>query len=123
MRSTELGIMKDNLDVYSAFAGAVAALLKGIKHRLSMRQVILSLVIASILSWSTIGVLQYFFSSTDPKITILVSFSVGWVANELTDILDEFVKDKVPVLLEIIFRIKPNKKKDEENGEKQSEGK
>lgn len=115
--------MKDNLDVYSAVAGAVAALLKGIKHRLSMRQVILSLLIASILSWSTIGVLQYFFSSTDSKITILVSFSVGWVANELTDILDEFVKDKVPVLLEVIFRIKPNKKKDEENGEEQSEGK
>jgi hypothetical protein len=108
--------MKDNLDVISAFAGACAALLKGIKHRLNMRQIAISLIIASILAWGTIGILQYFFASTDPKITILVSFSVGWVANELTDILDEFVKEKVPVILENLFKIKPKNKGDNEKG-------
>jgi hypothetical protein len=42
---------------------------------------------------------------------------VGWVANELTDILDEFVKEKVPVILENLFKIKPKNNGDnEKNG-------
>lgn len=105
--------MKDNLDFWSAIAGALAALLKGLKHRLKMRQLLLSLAVASIMAWGTIGVLQYWFSSNniDPRIVILVSFSVGWVANELTDILDEFVKTRLPIMLEGMFKFKSNDKK------------
>ena len=36
------------------------------------------------------------------RATILVSFAVGWVANELTDILDKFVKDAYDIFIAYI---------------------
>lgn len=108
--------MKDNLDLWSAFAGALAALLKGIKHKLKMKQLILSLVVAAVLAWGTIGLLQYFFASKDidVKVIILTSFSVGWIANEITDVLDEFAKNELPRILRSIFRRSPKKKEEDE---------
>lgn len=85
--------MKNNIDLYSVGVGIMAAIMKGIKHRLDMRTFILGIVIAAILSYLTIGLLDWFVSDLPPRVVILVSFCVGWVANELTDILDQFVKD------------------------------
>lgn len=85
--------MKNNIDLYSVCVGVMAAVMKGIKHKLDMRTFILGIVIAALLSFLTIGLLDWFIADLPPRVVILVSFCVGWVANELTDILDQFVKD------------------------------
>ena len=80
-------------DVLSILIGMIGALLKGIKIKANTFSVILVIIIAGIFSYSTIGIIETFFSDVSPKITILVAFCVGWVANEITSKLDEFVND------------------------------
>jgi hypothetical protein len=79
-------------DLWAVSVGVLGALLKGLKKRLSMRTMIIQVLVGGILAYGTIGVIDTFFSGLDSKIVIVVSFSIGWVANELTEYLDSSIK-------------------------------
>jgi len=85
--------MKDNIDLYAVLIGMIGSLLKGLKHKLKLRQLIITMIAAGVLAFGTIGMLDWFFSDLEPRILIVASFAVGWVANELTDVLDDVVRD------------------------------
>lgn len=80
-------------DLLSMAVGMVGALLKGLKSRLHFTSVILGMMIAGILTFSIIGVIEQFYQTLSPKFVILISFCVGWVANEITSKLDSMVND------------------------------
>ena len=90
--------MRDNIDLYAVLIGMIGSLLKGLKHKLKLRQLIITMIAAGVLAFGTIGMLDLFFSGLEPRILIVASFAVGWVANELTDILDDVVRDTYDLL-------------------------
>ena len=67
--------------------------MKGLKKRLKLQTILVGMVVAGILSFSLIGVVEIFYHDMTPKLTILVSFIVGWLANELTDKIDLMFDD------------------------------
>lgn len=83
--------LEDN-DLWAVGVGVIGSLLKGLKKRLGMRALLIQVVLGAILAYGTIGVIDTFFAGMDQKIVIVISFSVGWVANELTEYLDETIK-------------------------------
>lgn len=102
--------MRDNLDLWAIMVGILASLLKGIKNKLASRELIIAGIIGGLLAWGTLGIIDFLFGNQDPRIIMLVSFSVGWIANELTDVLDQVVKDAYALLYDYI-KSKLNKKK------------
>jgi uncharacterized membrane protein YeiB len=86
-------------DLFSIIFGAGAAVLKALKLKLSWRSILLSMCVAGVMAYGTIGVLALFFDKMSPKILVLASFSIGWVANELTSKLDSFVNDFYDVII------------------------
>ena len=59
------------------------------KKKLKYQSILIGVVVAGILSFSLIGVIEIFYTDLNPKIIIGISFVVGWVANELTEKIDE----------------------------------
>jgi len=90
--------MKENTDLFSLGVGLIASLLKGIKKRLKMRPLIVGTISGAILAWGTLGVVEFFMHDLDLKIVILVSYIAGWVASEITDVLDESVRDAYDII-------------------------
>jgi len=86
-------MIKDNTDLWAVLVGTIASLMKGIKRKLNGQQLIIALITGGVLAWGTLGVIDMFFGQLEPKVIMLVSFAVGWVANEITDVLDDTVKD------------------------------
>jgi hypothetical protein len=86
-------------DLISVAIGVVGALLKGIKKKFQTTTIVIGLIIAGVMTYATIGVLEMYFSELSPKITILISFCVGWVANEITEKLDDFVNDMYTIVM------------------------
>jgi hypothetical protein len=82
----------------------IGALLKGIKKRFNWGSIILSMLVAGILTYSVTGILAFFYSDVDPKIIVLISFIVGWVANELTEVMDEIVGDVYEIFINWLKR-------------------
>lgn len=80
-------------DLIAMSIGMIGALMKGIKKRLKLQTILVGMVVAGILSFSLIGVIEIFYQELTPKLTILVSFVVGWLANELTDKIDLMFDD------------------------------
>ena len=67
--------------------------MKGLKRKLKAQQLIIALITGGVLAWGTLGIIDMFFGELEPKVIMLVSFAVGWVANEITDVLDDTIKD------------------------------
>lgn len=82
----------DYTDLCSVGVGLIGSLMKGIKKRLGIRTTIIGMVIGGILAYGTIGIIDQFFSHLNERIIIVISFAVGWVANELTEHLDATIK-------------------------------
>lgn len=80
-------------DLIAMSIGMVGALMKGIKKKAKIQSVLVGMVVAGILSFSLIGVIEIFYHELTPRLTILVSFLVGWLANELTDKIDMMFDD------------------------------
>lgn len=80
--------MEQFTDLIAIAIGMVGALAKGLKKKLKLQTIAIGMVVAGILSYSLIGVVELFYSELTPKLIILVSFVVGWVANELTEKID-----------------------------------
>lgn len=89
--------MKNNLtdftDLLSMLVGVIGALLKGLKQKLNAVTIILSCLVAGILSYASIGLIEIFYSDLSPRLVIFISFCVGWIANEITAKLDLLVND------------------------------
>jgi hypothetical protein len=79
-------------DLWAVSVGVLGSFLKGLKKRLKMRTMIIQVIVGGILAYGTIGVIDTFFSGLDSKIVIVISFAIGWVANELTEYLDDTIK-------------------------------
>jgi len=98
-------------DLLSMAVGMIGALLKGLKSRLHFTSVILGMLIAGILTFSIIGVIEQFYQTLSPKFVILISFCVGWVANEITSKLDAMVNDLYNILIDWVKSKFKNKTK------------
>ncbi len=80
-------------DVIAMAIGMVGALMKGLKKRLKLQTIIITMVVAGILSFSLMGLLELFYHEFTPRLVILVSFIVGWLANEITEKIDLIFDD------------------------------
>lgn len=80
-------------DLMAMAIGMTGALLKGLKKRIKLQGILTGMVIAGILSYSLIGVIEIFYDDLTPKLIILVSFVVGWIANEVTEKIDLIFED------------------------------
>jgi uncharacterized membrane protein YeaQ/YmgE (transglycosylase-associated protein family) len=87
----------NGLDQFSEFiaigVGMIGALIKGVKRRLGTRNLILTMVVAGILTYSVTGAVELFYDELTPKVIILISFIVGWLASEITEKLDLLIDD------------------------------
>ena len=86
-------MIKENTDLWAVLVGITASLMKGIKQKVNAQQLIIALITGGVLAWGTLGFIDMFFSELEPKVIMLVSFAVGWVANEITEVLDDTIKD------------------------------
>ena len=91
--------LENFIDLIAIGVGMAGALLKGIKKKLKPISILVSMGIAGVLSYSLIGVVELFYDELTPKLIILISFVVGWIANELTDLLDESVGELYDIVL------------------------
>jgi uncharacterized membrane protein YeaQ/YmgE (transglycosylase-associated protein family) len=80
-------------EILSILVGMVGALIKSIKKKVSLRNKIISMVVAGILCYTAMGLVQMLYGDLPQKVSILVAFVVGWTANEITDKMDIFVDD------------------------------
>jgi CHASE2 domain-containing sensor protein len=93
----------DWVDLISILVGSIGSLLKALKMKMPKRSIILSMCIAGVVTYGAIGLLSMFFNDLSPKVLVLASFSIGWIANALTNKLDDFVNDVYDIL---IFKLK-----------------
>lgn len=98
------------MDLFSIGFGAVAAFTKGLKNKMHIRSLFISVFIGGVLAWGSIGVLALFFPDVNMKIFGMVSFCAGWVANEFTDKLDIFIDDAYDWVSKKLFNSKPKAK-------------
>lgn len=99
--------LHDYSDFISVLVGSGGALMKALKLKIPRRSMVISVCIAGVMTYGTIGLLTLYFKDLSPKVMVLASFSIGWVANELTDKLDQFVNDAYDIIkakLKSIFK-------------------
>lgn len=80
-------------DLIAMAIGMVGALMKGLKKRLKVQTILVTMVVAGIMSFSLIGVVELFYADFTPKLVILLAFFVGWLANEITEKIDLIFDD------------------------------
>ena len=80
-------------DLLAMGIGMTGALMKGLKKRMRVQSILIACVVAGILSFSLIGVIELFYQDLTPRLTILVAFVVGWLANEITEKIDLIFED------------------------------
>ncbi len=105
-------------DILSVTIGFVGALIKGIKNKLKPVTIILACLVAGILSYASIGVIEMFYTDLSPKVIIFISFCVGWVANEITAKLDLLVNDFYDIFIGWVrsfFKFKSRTNENENN--------
>jgi CHASE2 domain-containing sensor protein len=85
--------LEEFTDIIAMSIGMAGALMKGLKKRLKIQTILITMIIAGILSFSLLGVLELFYHDLTPRLIILVSFIVGWLANEITEKIDLFFDD------------------------------
>ena len=97
-------------DLMAVGIGMAGALLKGIKSKLNVSTVIIGCIVAGILTYSATGIIEMYYDELSPKIIILVSFSVGWVTNEITQKMDDFIGDVYNMVIAYIKSFLTKKK-------------
>ncbi len=91
--------MENFSDLIAMGIGMFGAFLKGLKKKLKTPTIILAMTIAGVLTYSVTGVIELFYHDAPPKIVILISFIVGWLANELTSTLDQAIGDLYEIFI------------------------
>jgi hypothetical protein len=107
------------MDLISMSIGMIGALLKGIKKKFAKPTIVLGMLIAGILTFSFVGLVEMFFHDLSSKVLILISFCIGWIANEITEKLDELVGDIYEIFIESL-KIKFKSKKNENDKQNES---
>ena len=102
-------------DLLALGVGILGALLKGLKNKLKPATIFMGCLIAGILTFSIIGVIEYYYATLPPKFIVLISFTVGWVANEITEKMDAFVNDVYDILIQWIKGKFKNKKNENDH--------
>jgi hypothetical protein len=97
-------------DLMAVGIGMAGALLKGIKAKLNSSTVVIGCIVAGILTYSATGIIEMYYDELSPKIIILVSFSVGWVTNEITQKMDDFIGDVYNLIIAYIKSFLTKKK-------------
>jgi len=94
----------------AAFASIAAALLRGLKQRLSKRATIINMIVAGVLSFGVVsGLLMYLPKWVeDPRTVVFIAFIVGWISNDFTDKLDQVVGDAYD-FVKVYFKNKTKK--------------
>lgn len=85
--------MKDNVDLWAVIFGAGASLMKAVKKKMKMKNIVIAICVGSALAFGTLGFIERFLGQMDMRGIMLISFIVGWIANEITDVLDDVVRD------------------------------
>jgi hydrogenase/urease accessory protein HupE len=93
-------------DLFAMAIGMVGALAKSIKKKLKISAIFTSVIVAGILSYSLIGVVEIWYDELTPKLVIGISFVVGWLANEITEKIDLVFDDLWEYLLARIKKLK-----------------
>ena len=75
-------------DIIAMAIGMAGALMKGLKKKLKIKTILITMSVAGILSYSLLGLLEIFYHDWTPRLIIFVSFVVGWLANEITEKID-----------------------------------
>lgn len=75
--------MKDNIDIISAVAGALGAVLKGKKMSKKTKIIIIDSVIGGVLGYAMVDLLEFFLSGLSTKVVIFISLICGTLAGEL----------------------------------------
>ena len=102
-------------DILSLLVGILGALLKGIKAKFNASTIFIGCLVAGILTFSVIGVIELYYEDMSPKIVILVSFIVGWVANEITAKLDLLIGDVYDIFIAYVKNKFTKNDKNEKN--------
>lgn len=102
-------------DFLALGVGIFGAFLKGLKRKLKLPSIILGCLVAGVLTFSIIGVIEFYYSTLPPKFVVLISFTVGWVANEITEKMDAFVNDVYQIIIEYIGAKFKSKKNENQN--------
>lgn len=85
--------MKNNIDIYATLFGAMASFIKARKMKLKLKDLVLQIIVGAVLAYLTIGAIDYFFKGASQRMVMLISFVVGWCANEITELFDDVIKD------------------------------
>ncbi len=85
--------MEQFTDVIAIFIGMLGAMIKGLKQKVKLRTLFTSMLIAGILTYGITGFIEIFYHELTPKLVILISFVVGWGANEMTEKIDLLIDD------------------------------
>lgn len=104
--------MEQFSDVIAIAIGMLGALIKGLKQRVKLKTLITSMIIAGILTFGITGFIEIFYHELTPKLVILISFVVGWGANEMTE--------KIDLLIDDLYEYVSNKLKSSDNGADQN---
>jgi hydrogenase/urease accessory protein HupE len=93
-------------DLFAMAIGMIGALAKSIKKKLKISAIFTSVIVAGILSYSLIGVVEIWYDELTPKLVIGISFVVGWLANEITEKIDLVFDDVWEYILDWIKKFK-----------------
>lgn len=75
--------MKGNIDIISAVAGSLGAILKGKKMSKKTKIIIIDSIIGGVLGYAMVDLLEYFLSGLSTKVVIFISLICGTLAGEL----------------------------------------
>lgn len=104
-------------DLWAVGVGLMGSLMKGIKKKLGVSTTIMGMLVGGILAYGTIGIIDQFFSHLNDRIVIVISFAVGWGANEITEYLDDAVKNLADKYIKRAIDAEPKKAENEEKNE------
>lgn len=99
--------MENFTDLVAMGIGMLGAFTKGLKKRLKLQTILITMSVAGVLSYSLTGVLELFYDEWTPRLIILASFVVGWLANEITEKIDLVFED----IFDIFYKWLKNKGK------------
>lgn len=88
-------MLKSDPSVLAGLIGGLGAVLKGVKKADKLKSIIINVIIGGLLAFLSIDLIPYVITDASEKTTLLVSFSVGFMSNELTD--------KLELLLDTVF--------------------
>lgn len=98
--------MKNDIEIASAVAGGIGAVLKGLKSKIKLKSLIINAFVGLFLGFGVIQGLVFFFSSHKLSIGLIafIGWLAGWLSNEITD--------KMEAYIDVVYEITVDKTKE-----------